>query len=50
MAYTIKEDIVVPNGYVYRNSNLQPGFHKNHLHSTGNLASDNIVWKNLPTI
>ena len=36
MAYTIKEDIVVPNGYVYRTSNLQPGFYQNHLHSTGN--------------
>ncbi|MDI6553084.1 hypothetical protein [Leuconostoc falkenbergense] len=36
MGYTIKEDIVVPNGYVYNVSALQPGFHQNHLHSTGN--------------
>ena len=36
MGYTIKEDIVVPNGYVYRQSALQPGFHQIHMHSTGN--------------
>ena len=36
MRYTIKQDIVVPNGYVYNVSNLQPGFHQIHLHSTGN--------------
>lgn len=36
MGYTIKSDIVVPNGYVYRQSALQPGFHQIHMHSTGN--------------
>lgn len=36
MGYTIKEDIVVPNGYVYNVSALQPGFHQIHMHSTGN--------------
>ena len=36
MGYTIKQDIVVPNGYVYNVSNLQPGFHQIHMHSTGN--------------
>lgn len=36
MGYTIKSDIVVPNGYVYNLSNLQPGFHQIHMHSTGN--------------
>lgn len=36
MAYTIKQDIVVPNRYVYNASQLQPGFHQIHLHSTGN--------------
>lgn len=36
MGYTIKSDIVVPNGYVYRQSALQPGFHQIHTHSTGN--------------
>ena len=36
MAYTIKQDIVVPNMYVYNASQLQPGFHQIHLHSTGN--------------
>ena len=36
MAYTIKQDIVVPSMYVYNASQLQPGFHQIHLHSTGN--------------
>lgn len=36
MGYTIREDIVVPNGYVYHQSALQPGFHQIHMHSTGN--------------
>ena len=36
MAYTIKQDIVVPYQYVYKTSQLQPGFHQIHLHSTGN--------------
>ena len=36
MAYTIKQDIVVPYMYVYNASQLQPGFHQIHLHSTGN--------------
>lgn len=36
MGYTIKQDIVVPNGYVYNVSALQPGFHQIHMHSTGN--------------
>lgn len=36
MVYTIKQDIVVPYHYVYNASQLQPGFHQNHLHSTGN--------------
>ena len=36
MGYTIKSDIVVPNGYVYNASNLRPGFHQVHMHSTGN--------------
>ena len=36
MAYTIKQDIVVPYQYVYNTSQLQPGFHQIHLHSTGN--------------
>jgi len=36
MGYTIKSDIVVPNGYVYNVSALRPGFHQIHLHSTGN--------------
>ncbi|MCT4412870.1 lytic exoenzyme target recognition domain-containing protein [Leuconostoc pseudomesenteroides] len=36
MGYTIKSDIVVPNGYVYQQSALQPGFHQIHMHSTGN--------------
>ena len=36
MGYTIKQDIVVPNGYVYNVSKLQPGFHQVHMHSTGN--------------
>ncbi|WP_273947688.1 lytic exoenzyme target recognition domain-containing protein [Leuconostoc mesenteroides] len=36
MGYTIKSDIVVPNGYVYNVSALQPGFHQIHMHSTGN--------------
>ncbi|MCT4390879.1 lytic exoenzyme target recognition domain-containing protein [Leuconostoc falkenbergense] len=36
MGYTIKEDIVVPSGYVYNVSALQPGFHQIHMHSTGN--------------
>lgn len=36
MGYTIREDIVVPNGYVYNVSALQPGFHQIHMHSTGN--------------
>ena len=36
MGYTIKEDIVVPNGYVYNVSALQPVFHQIHMHSTGN--------------
>ncbi len=36
MAYTIKQDIVVPNRYVYNASQLRPGFHQIHLHSTGN--------------
>ena len=39
MAYTIKQDIVVPYHYVYNASNLQPGFHQIHLHSTGNPRS-----------
>lgn len=39
MGYTIKQDIVVPNRYVYNTSQLQPGFHQNHLHSTGNPRS-----------
>ena len=39
MAYTIKQDIVVPNRYVYNTSQLQPGFHQIHLHSTGNPRS-----------
>lgn len=36
MGYTIREDIVVPNGYVYNVSALRPGFHQIHMHSTGN--------------
>ena len=36
MTYTIKQDIVVPNRYVYNTSQLQPRFHQIHLHSTGN--------------
>ena len=36
MSYTIKQDIVVPYQYVYKTSQLQPGFHQIHLHSTGN--------------
>lgn len=36
MTYIIKQDIVVPNRYVYNTSQLQPGFHQIHLHSTGN--------------
>lgn len=36
MAYTIKQDIVVPYMYVYNASQLQPGFPQVHLHSTGN--------------
>ena len=36
MGYTIKQDIVVPDRYVYNASQLQPGFHQIHLHSTGN--------------
>ncbi|AFY98287.1 endolysin [Leuconostoc phage LN04] len=36
MAYTIKQDIVVPYMYVYNASKLQPGFPQVHLHSTGN--------------
>lgn len=36
MGYTIKSDIVVPNGYVYQQSDLRPGFHQIHMHSTGN--------------
>lgn len=39
MAYTIKQDIVVPYMYVYNASQLQPGFHQIHLHSTGNPSS-----------
>lgn len=39
MGYTIKSDIVVPNGYVYRQSALQPGFHQIHMHSTGNQSA-----------
>lgn len=39
MAYTIKQDIVVPYQYVYNAMNLQPGFHQIHLHSTGNPGS-----------
>ncbi|QEA34530.1 lytic exoenzyme target recognition domain-containing protein [Weissella soli] len=39
MGYSIKSDIVVPNGYVYRQSGLQPGFHQIHMHSTGNATA-----------
>lgn len=39
MAYTIKQDIVVPYQYVYNSMRLQPGFHQIHLHSTGNPRS-----------
>lgn len=39
MAYTIKQDIVVPYQYVYNAMHLQPGFHQIHLHSTGNPRS-----------
>lgn len=39
MSYTIKSDIVVPNGYVYSQSGLQPGFHQIHMHSTGNATA-----------
>ena len=39
MAYTIKQDIVVPYMYVYNASKLQPGFPQVHLHSTGNANS-----------
>lgn len=36
MAYTIKQDIVVPFNYVKNNSGLVPPFSQVHLHSTGN--------------
>lgn len=36
MAYTIKQDIVVPFHYVRNNSGLVPPFAQVHLHSTGN--------------
>ncbi|MGX7042927.1 lytic exoenzyme target recognition domain-containing protein [Leuconostoc holzapfelii] len=36
MAYTIKQDIVVPFNYVKSNSGLVPPFSQVHLHSTGN--------------
>lgn len=36
MAYTIKQDIVVPFNYVKNNSGLVPPFAQVHLHSTGN--------------
>lgn len=36
MAYTIKQDIVVPFYYVKSNSGLVPPFSQAHLHSTGN--------------
>lgn len=36
MAYTIKQDIVVPFNYVRNNSGLVPPFSQVHLHSTGN--------------
>ncbi|WP_334098201.1 lytic exoenzyme target recognition domain-containing protein [Leuconostoc lactis] len=36
MAYTIKQDIVVPFYYVKNNSGLVPPFSQVHLHSTGN--------------
>lgn len=39
MSYLIKSDIVVPNGYVYRQSGLQRGFHQIHMHSTGNATA-----------
>lgn len=36
MGYTIKQDIVVPNMYVARNSGTVPPYNQVHLHSTGN--------------
>lgn len=36
MGYTIKQDIVVPNFYVARNSGTVPPYNQVHLHSTGN--------------
>lgn len=39
MAYTIKKDIVVPNGYVSRNSCYTKPFRQVHAHSSGNANS-----------
>lgn len=39
MAYQIKQDIVVPNRYVFNLMNLREGFHQGHFHSTGNPRS-----------
>lgn len=39
MGYTIKQDIVVPNRYVFNLMNLREGFHQGHFHSTGNPRS-----------